>query len=209
MGFTHEGVVKRLKGIKGYRDQFKKVFGTEDLTIDHVAMAIASYERTILSGNSPFDKYQAGDKTALSEAAQRGLALFNGKANCFRCHTGFNFTDEGFHNIGVGWDSEKKEFKDTGRYQVTKEQGDKGAFKTPTLRNIAQTAPYMHDGSEKTLEDVVEYYDRGGTPNPYLAAEVKPLNLTAEEKKDLVAFLRSLTGEIPKAAVTEPTSFPQ
>jgi|SRR5215510_973750 len=209
MGFTPEGVVKRLRGIKGYGDQFQKVFGTADFTIDHVAKAIAAYERTILSGNSPFDKYQAGDKTALSEAAQRGLALFNGKANCFRCHTGFNFTDEGFRNIGVGWDSGKKEFTDTAHYQVTKKEGDKGAFKTPTLRNIAQTAPYMHDGSKKTLEDVVEYYGRGGTPNPYLAAEVKPLNLTVSEKKDLVAFLRSLTGEIPKAAVTEPIRFPQ
>lgn len=209
MGFTLDGVVRRLKSIKGYRAQFKRAFGTEDFTIDQVARAIAAYERTVLSGNSPYDRFQAGDKSALSAAAQRGLALFQGKANCRPCHTGFNFTDESYHCLGVGWNPQKKQFEDLGRYNVTKEDAGKGSFKTPTLRNIAQTAPYMHDGSEKTLEQVVEFYNKGGNPNPNLAGEIKPLHLTAGEKADLVAFLKSLTGEIPKAAATPPKSFPK
>ncbi len=209
MGFTHDGVVARLKGIRGYRERFEKVFGTENLTIDRVAQAIAAYERTILSGNSPYDRFQAGDKSALSAPAQRGLALFEGKASCVRCHTGFNFTDEGFHNLGVGWETKKKELRDTGRFQVTKEEKDKGAFKTPTLRNITETAPYMHDGSQKTLEEVVEYYNKGGESNPFLDPQMKPLGLTAEEKKDLIEFLRALTGEIAADATAEPKTFPE
>jgi len=190
---SHAPVVERLKEVMGYRAQFKKVFGTEKITIDHVARAIAAYERTILSGNSPFDRFQAGDKTALSEAAQRGLELFKGKARCVRCHTGFNFTDEGYHNLGVGMDKPKP---DLGRYEITKREEDRGAFKTPTLRDIALTAPYLHDGSAKTLEEVVEFYNKGGIKNPSLSKEIEPLNLTAQEKADLVEFLRSLTGEI-------------
>lgn len=209
MGFTHDGVVARLKGIRGYREQFEKVFGTENLTIDRVAQAIAAYERTILSGNSPYDRFQAGDKSALSAAAQRGFALFEGKASCVRCHTGFNFADEGFHNLGVGWDAKKKELRDTGRFQVTQKDQDKGAFKTPTLRDSAETAPYMHDGSQKTLEEVVEFYNKGGESNPFLDPQVKPLSLTAAEKKDLVEFLRALTGEIAADATTEPKAFPE
>ena len=193
MGFTHVEVVKRLSGIKGYRDQFKKVFGTEDVTIDHVAQAIAAFERTVLSGNSPFDRFEAGDTTALSPAAQRGLALFRGKTNCFRCHAGFNFTDESYRNIGVGMDQPKP---DLGRFEVTGREEDRGAFKTSTLRDIALTAPYLHDGSAQTLEDVVEFYDRGGIKNPQLAPEIKPLGLTAQEKADLVEFMKALTGEI-------------
>lgn len=196
MGFTHEGVVKRVRGIKGYREQFLQVFGTEEFTIDHVGKAIASYERTILSGNSPFDRFEAGDKTALSEAAQKGLALFRDKAktNCVSCHAGSNFTDESYHNIGVGMEKEKP---DLGRYEQTKEDSDRGGFKTPTLRDIALSAPYFHDGSAKTLEDVVEFYNKGGTKNQWLSKEIKPLNLTAGEKAALVEFLKLLTGEIP------------
>lgn len=195
MGFTHEAVIKKLRGIKGYRDQFKQVFGTEEFTIDHVAKAIASYERTILSGNSLFDRFEAGDKTALSPAAQKGLELFRdkNKANCVTCHAGFNFTDESYHNIGVGMDKPKP---DLGRNEQTKKDDDRGAFKTPTLRDIALSAPYFHDGSAKTLEEVVEFYDKGGIKNQWLSKEIKPLKLTAEEKAALLEFMKSLTGEI-------------
>ena len=196
MGNTLEALVKTLNGIQGYRDQFQKVSGT-DATPDGIAKAIAAFERTLLSGNSPFDRFQAGDKKALSAAAQRGFELFRGKANCVRCHAGFNFTDESYHNIGVGMD---RPDPDLGRFNVTKREEHKGAFKTPTLRHIAQTAPYMHDGSLRTLEEVIEYYDRGGTPNPYLSKEIRPLKLPARERADLAAFLRSLTGEGPRVS---------
>lgn len=193
MGFTHDEVVKRLRGIKGYREQFKKVFGTEAFTIDHAAKAIAAFERTILSGNSPFDRFEAGDKAALSPAAQRGLALFRGKASCVRCHAGFNFTDESYHNIGIGMDKPKP---DLGRFDLTKREEDRAAFKTPTLRDIVFTGPYFHDGSARTLEEVVEFYNHGGIKNPQLSEEIKPLRLTAGEKADLVEFMWALTGEI-------------
>jgi cytochrome c peroxidase len=189
MGHTLEGMVATLGKLKGYREQFTKVFGTP-VTKDGVAKAIASFERTLLCGNSAFDRFEAGDKEALTASTQRGLTLFRAEANCMTCHTGFNFTDEGLHNIGVGFD---KPNPDLGRYNVTKKEADKGAFKTPTLRNIAASAPYLHDGSAKTLEDVIEFYDKGGIKNPNLSKKIKPLNLTAKEKADLVAFLKSLS----------------
>src|SRR5262245_16163990 len=144
-----ELVVKNLGAIPGYQEQFRKVFGT-DFNAEGVAKSIAAYERTILSGNSAYDRFSAGDKDALSPAARRGLVLFEGKARCVRCHTGFNFTDESFHNIGVGMD---REVPDLGRYTVTKHDSDRGAFKTPTLRDVAVRPPYMHDGSIESLED--------------------------------------------------------
>ena len=189
---AHAAIVAKLKKIPGYVRRFKKVFGTEDFTIEHVGKAIATFERTVLSGNSPYDRYKAGDKSALSAAQIRGLKLFEGKAKCAECHSGFNFTDESFVNIGIGMD---KPNPDLGRYVVTKEEEDKGAFKVPTLREIEHTAPYMHDGSLKTLEEVIEYYDRGGTKNPYLDERITPLNLTEQEKKDLVEFMKALSGE--------------
>src|SRR5438128_1976637 len=127
---------------------------------------------------------------------------FQGKARCTLCHAGFNFTDEGFHNIGVGMDAEKP---DLGRFTVTKVDAHKGAFKTPTLRDAAQRPPYMHDGSLKTLGDVVAFYNRGGTPNPWLAVTIQPLNLTAAEQQDLVAFLESLTGQVAREISSPPT----
>jgi len=150
----------------------------------------------VVTGNSAYDRYQAGDKDALSASAVRGLALFNGKAKCSTCHASFNFTDENYRNIGVGMDKAKP---DLGRFEISKNEADKGAFKTPTLRNIIQTAPYMHDGSEATLMEVVEFYNKGGIKNPQLAAEITPLNLTAQEKNDLVAFMESLTGDVTNA----------
>lgn len=191
LGTTHEVLVNKLKRIGGYRRQFEQVFGGA-VTADRVAMALATFVRTILSGNSPFDRFEAGDRTALSPAAQRGLELFRGDANCAKCHKGFNFTDEQFHNTGVGLYDPSP---DLGRYYITKRDEDKGAFKTPTLRDIAKTAPYMHDGSLKTLGEVIQFYDKGGIKNPYLSKEIKPLHLNSQEKADLLAFLNSLTGE--------------
>jgi cytochrome c peroxidase len=193
MGNTHENVVATLKAIPGYRQRFKEVFGTVDFTIDHVAQAIATFERTVLSGNSPYDRFKAGDQTALSESAQRGMKIFfSNKAKCDSCHEGINLTNGMFANIGIGMD---KPNPDLGRYNVTKREQDKGAFKTPTVREIARTAPYMHDGSLKTLEEVVEHYNKGGNKNPWLHQNIQPLNLTDQDKKDLVEFLKSLSGE--------------
>lgn len=182
MNMTLEAVVTKLNGIEGYKSQFQKVFGS-DVTSDGIAKAIAAYERTVLSGDAPYDKFKAGDASALSEAAQRGMKLFFGKANCVACHSGPNFTDNGFHNIGVG-------SSDEGRFAISKSAGDKGAFKTPTIREIAKTGPYMHDGSLKTLEEVVAHYVKGGNPNPQLDEEIFPLKLTPEESADLVTFMK-------------------
>jgi cytochrome c peroxidase len=196
MGETHENVVKKLNAIEGYRTQFRQIFGT-DVTIDAVGKAIAAFERTVVSGDSPYDRYQAGDKTALSEEAVRGLALFTGKAQCSQCHVGFNLSDGVFHNIGVGMQMEKP---DLGRHDTTKEDKDRGAFKTPILRDLTKTAPYMHNGSEPTLETVVEYYNNGGFANDWLDPKMQPLNLTDQEKADLVAFMKALDGTFPVIA---------
>ena len=189
---SDETVVAQLGAIPGYREQHRKVFG-RDLDAEGVAKAIAAYVRTIVSGNSPYDRFKAGDRTAISASAQWGLALFAGKASCVRCHVGFNFTDEGYRNIGVGMD---RESPDLGRFGVTRNEADKGAFKTPTLRDVARRGPYMHDGSVPTLADVVALYDRGGIPNPWLSSDVRPLGLTAQDRSDLVEFLNALTGQI-------------
>lgn len=202
---AHKSCVACLKGIPGYVKQFEKAFGTSDLTIDHVAKAIATFERTVLSGNAPYDRYEAGDKNALTPAQARGMDVFFNKAKCDSCHIGFNFTDGSFANIGIGMD---KVSPDLGRYMVTKREDEKGAFKTPTLREVARTAPYMHDGSLKTLEEVVEHYNKGGIKNPWLDPRMKPLNLTTDDKKDLVEFLKSLNGEGWQHAGA-PKSFPK
>jgi cytochrome c peroxidase len=198
MGETHERVVAKLNKIKGYRDQFRAVFGT-DVSLQGIAEAIAAYERTVISTNSAFDKYVLGDTKAMDEGAVRGMALFKGKARCILCHSGPNFTDNQFHNLGVPQVGPMKE--DLGRYAVTRAEKDKGAFKTPTLRSIAETAPYMHDGAFKTLEEVIDFLDSGGGANPNLSPLMKPLNLTAEEKADLIAFLKALTGEPIKVSL--------
>jgi cytochrome c peroxidase len=192
MASSHEQAEKTIAGIAGYAPYFEKAFGDATVNIDRITKAIASYERTVLSGNSAWDRFVDGDKSALSEAAQRGLGLFEGKANCTRCHVGFNLTDSLFHNLGVGMAADKP---DLGRYEISKEEEDKGAFKTPTLRDIQRTAPYMHDGSVATLEEVVDLYVRGGEKNQWLDVKMVPLELTDEDKKDLLAFLRSLEGD--------------
>lgn len=200
MAETHENVVAKLNKIKGYRNQFRAVFGT-DVSLQGIAEAIAAFERTIISTDSAFDKYVKGDKDAMGDAAVRGMALFKGKARCILCHNGPNFTDNRFHNIGVPQVGPLKE--DLGRYNVSRQARDKGAFKTPTLRSIAETAPYMHDGVFATLEEVVDFLDTGGISNPHLSPLMKPLNLTRQEKTDLIAFLTALNGapipfEMPK-----------
>jgi cytochrome c peroxidase len=201
---AHTDVEKQLRGIPGYAPLFEKAFGSKEITIARAVQAIASYERTVLTGDSPYDRYTAGDKAAMSAAAGRGMELFNGKANCKACHSGFNFTDESYHNLGVGMD---KPQPNLGRYEVSKAESEKGAYKTPTLRNIELTAPYMHDGSESTLWEVVEFYNKGGIGNPHLSKEVKPLNLNRQEMDDLVAFMMALTG--PVTNMEPPDSFPK
>jgi cytochrome c peroxidase len=205
MGNTLDGMISSVRGISAYAPYFQAAFGSPDITPEHVSQAIATYERTVLAGDSPYDRFQAGDKRGLSEAAQRGLALFNDtkRGNCVTCHAGFNFTDESYHNLGIGMDKEKPDF---GRYEITKVETDRGAFKTPTLRNIAETAPYMHDGSEKTLEEVIDLYVKGGVPNKFLSKEMHPVALSAPEKADLVAFLKSLSG--PVRGAEKPKTLP-
>jgi cytochrome c peroxidase len=221
MGFTHEGAVARLKSIPVYEKQFKKIFG--GVSIDAVGQAIAAFERVLVTGPSPYDygeqlrpfaamdeddlkededlakKYAeakaAAATFAMSESAKRGRDIFfTEKGNCTACHVGANLADEKYHNLGIGMD---KPEPDLGRFVVSKEETDTGAFKTPTVRNAALTAPYMHDGSVATLEEVVEWYDKGGHPNPHLSDKIKPLNLTAEEKVAIVEFMKACTSPTP------------
>jgi cytochrome c peroxidase len=193
-------LTERINAIPGYRKQFVDIFGGP-ATNETIAAAISTYERTILSGDAPYDRFVAGDKNALSASAQRGLEIFNNKGHCSACHPGPKFTDGGFHNLGVGMNAPRP---DVGREAISKLLGDRGSFKTPTLREIARTGPYMHDGSHATLEAVVDLYDRGGNPNPQLDEEIFPLNLTAEEKADLVTFLKEGLAGADYPAHTKP-----
>ena len=151
-----------------------------------VTAALASFVRTIRSGDSRFDRYTAGQPNAINALEKAGLAVFRGRGNCSACHPGPNFTDEQFHNTGVAW--RDGALADRGAGQ--------GRFKTPTLREVSRTAPYMHDGSLTTLEDVIEFYSEGGRPNPNLDVEIRPRNFTPEEKRALLAFLQTLTGRV-------------
>ncbi len=186
MNLPIEKALEKINAIKGYQEQFQKVFG-QPANADNLAKAIAAFERTVLSGDAPYDRYKSGDKQALSPKAEEGMKLFFGRANCSSCHSGPNFTDNGFHNLGVTFNGENA---DQGRAAISKLSGDKGAFKTPTLRDIAKTGPYMHDGSLATLEEVVAYYNKGGTPNDYLDEEIYPLKLTPEQEVAIVTFLK-------------------
>lgn len=201
---NHDVAVKNVKAIRGYEPYFVKAFGDNKVDIDRIAQAIASYERTVVSGDSPYDRYLAGQTDAMSGAAVRGMGVFLGKGRCITCHVGQNFTDEKYHNLGVGMDAEKP---DLGRYEVTKQESDKGAFKTPGLRNIADQAPYMHDGSDRTLREVMELYNRGGVKNQWLSPLIQPLNLSEQEIDDLVAFMHALTGTVTNAE--PPATLPQ
>lgn len=159
-----------------------------------LSRALASYVRSILSGDSPYDRFVNGDRAALSAEEQAGLDIFRGKGRCTACHVGPNLTDERFHNTGVAWRDGR--FADEGRFAISGDSRDRGAFKTPTLREVARTAPYMHDGSLATLADVVDFYSAGGRPNPLLDSDIRPATHTAAEKRALVTFLRSLTGRV-------------
>jgi len=206
MNQSHEVTVSKLQADASYRADFERAFGPGPVTIGKIKEALASFERTLISGGSPFDRYEYGaDKSALNPAAIRGLAIFRDekKGNCASCHTIGEkyalFTDGKFHNIGVGVDDEGN-LTDLGRYGESKLEIEKGAFKTPTLRNIAKSAPYMHDGSLKTLSDVADYYAGGGNSNPYLDKRIKTMHISGPERSDLVAFLESLTGDMPPNA---------
>jgi len=217
-----EDVVKKLQGIPEYVQTFRQVFG-RDLNYDDLAAAIAAFERTQYAGDSPFDHYLAGDDKAIDDAAKRGWSIFNGKGRCNACHAFSTasplFSDQKFHNIGIA--AHKTDFialaakgvamvrsgdleqidhlaletdlSELGRFLVTKNLSDVGTFKTPTLRNIMITGPYMHDGSLTTLWDVMDHYNKGGVPNPYLDGGMQRLGLTEAEIDDSVAFLATLT----------------
>jgi cytochrome c peroxidase len=204
MGNTHTAIISKVQAIAGYRPLFKASFGDDKIDIDRVSKAIATFERTLMSGNSPYDRWKAGQKNAMPAEAVRGHEVFL-KAQCDACHEGANFTSNMYANIGVGID---KPEPDLGRFVVTKDPSDWGVFKTPTLREIEHTGPYMHDGSMKTLEEVVDYYDKGGTPNKNLDSHIKPQHLTPQQKSDLVAFLKALSGSGWRE-VAEPKAFPQ
>ena len=228
MANTHEQACATVKDIPGYAGQFDKIFGGKDgesVTIDNVAKAIASFERALVTGPSPFDyneklrAYAAidpdqlkeddpdtyadylkaktlADAHPMSDSAKRGRELFfNDKGGCSACHVGANLTDELYHNLGVGMDKEKP---DAGLHDQTKDEKHVGAFKTPTIRNVASSAPYMHDGSHKTLEETVEWYAKVGFPNPTLDPKIKKLDLSEQDKKDLVEFMKACTGDFPK-----------
>jgi cytochrome c peroxidase len=214
----HPAVEARFGELMEYAPLFEKAFGDRQISITRIGQAIASFERTILSLDAPIDRFLAGDANAIPESAKRGWQLYNNKARCNTCHAHTSvfplFTDEKYHNIGVAAKAvdfealarkveshpedlsalaHEPSLNQLGRFLVTKQRQDMGAFKTPQLRNIALTAPYMHDGSEATLRDVVEFYDRGGNPNPWIDGGMRPLALTEQEKADLVALMETFT----------------
>jgi cytochrome c peroxidase len=193
MDLDMEILVERLVAIPGYAAAFERAYPGEGITEKTIAKALASFERTVVSAESPFDRWRAGNKKAVDESAKRGFKLFTGKAKCDTCHEGGNFTDNGFHNIGLK--TPKGMSEDVGRYAQRKVKINKGAFKTSTLRDVELTAPYMHNGIYQTLEEVIDHYDRGGDVKENLDPNMEPLNLTSQEKQDLLAFLKSLTGK--------------
>ena len=210
MAHTLQGVEQRLSRDPSYVAAFEKAFGPGPVTYAKVEKCIASFERTLISGNSPFDRYYyGGDKSAMTEAQIHGFELFRDpkKGNCEVCHTVGDqyalFTDNKFHNIGVGFDNGVT--NDKGRAVISGDLRETGAFRTPTLRNIALTSPYMHDGSLKTLKDVMDFYVGGGNSNAYLDKEMHSLDfLTGQERQDLLAFMEALTGEMPANSEAPP-----
>jgi cytochrome c peroxidase len=203
MGHKLDELVPQLNAIAGYKERFQAVFGT-DVTADGIAKAIAAFERTVLSGNSPYDKFEAGDATALTDAQERGMELFE-SVGCDTCHTPPQFSNYRYYNAGVGMD---KDPPDQGRKAVTGNDRDLGKFRAPPLREVANTAPYFHDGSAATLEEAVALMSSGGKDNDNLSAMLKGLRdegITEEQQKDLVEFLKSLSGEYP---VVKPPAMP-
>lgn len=188
MNLAMDVAIARLEAVPYYQNKFNEIYGT-GVTKEGIGSAIAAFERTLISDNSPFDQYKAGNKSAMGPAAIRGLALFEGKANCVKCHDGPNFTDESFHNIGVDDD-------DPGRAPIAGDNSLHKAHKTPGLRNVIFTAPYMHNGSEESLEEVIQFYNRGGDRKEGISNLIVPLNLSDAEVRDLVAFLGALTDPV-------------
>lgn len=198
MNLSEQVMIERLAAIPGYVDAFDAAFREGEITARKIEFALATFERSIVSTEAPFDRWIAGDETAIDEPAKRGFDLFNGKANCATCHSGWAFTDASFHDIGVAQQD------DIGRGRLFPTSVKlQHAFKTPTLRNVARRAPYMHDGSLPTLQAVIDLYDRGGIDRPSLDEEIHPLGLTADEKADLVAFLQTLNGKPEAVQIPE------
>jgi cytochrome c peroxidase len=196
MNLPEPELIARLSVIPGYVEAFAHAFGDGAVTRPRIELALATFERTIVAGQSPFDRWIMGDKSAISAAAKRGFQIFNGKAHCSNCHSGPSFTDGSFQDIGTA------QGDDIGRGRLfpTSEKL-RYAFKTPTLRDVARRAPYMHDGSVATLEEVIELYDKGGINRPSRSPSIRPLSLTSGEKADLVAFLQTLSASSPPAAI--------
>ncbi len=184
-----KGLAEKIKAIKGYLPLFEKAYPGQPITPELIAKALAVFERGVISGESPFDQWIKGDEKVISDEAKLGFKIFNTKANCVACHSGWNFTDDSFHDIGI-------DDQDLGRGKFLKLTSQQHAFKTSGLRNINLRSPYMHNGKKETLEQVVDFYDIGGTvKRESLAAEVKPLNLSTEEKRAIVHFLNTLTAK--------------
>jgi cytochrome c peroxidase len=208
MGISPQQMVGILEGITAYRPYFAQAFGDAAITVERVVKAIADYERTRLAGNSAWDRWRRnGDEGAVTSQVKRGHELFFGRAACNQCHLGESLTDSLFHNLGVGWDPATSTFADEGRYAVTRNDVDRGAFKTPTLRDVSRHAPYLHDGSSKTLRDVVLLYNRGGNKNPWLSPKAQPLGLADADIDALVAFMKALDSDLPVEGHL--TSFPR
>jgi cytochrome c peroxidase len=208
MGNTREGLVATLRGIPGYTAAFNEAFGAPGVTVERTTKALADYVRTRMSGNSAWDRWRRlQDESAVPDVVKRGHGLFFGRAGCQQCHVGASFTDNDFHNLGVGWDPRTGTFSDVGRWALTKRPEDRGAFKTPTLREVSKHAPYMHDGSFATLREVIEFYNRGGESNPSLDSRIRPLQLTEPEIDALIRFLEALEGEGYQDVA--PSAYPQ
>ncbi len=205
MGSTPQEVERALSAIPGYAPLFERAYGDANIRYDRVAMAIATYERTLVSANSAYDRYLAGDKSALTKSQKAGLEFFNHKGECAECHSGPNLTDERYSNTGVGFDRQP----DAGRKAVTGRKSDNGRFKTPTLRDVARRGPYMHDGSIQTLDEVLEFYAKGGVMNQQLDMRITRFYMDARIKRDLHNFLEALNGELPLGAATPPAQLPQ
>jgi cytochrome c peroxidase len=198
MNLPESEMVARLTAIPGYKAWFDAAFGHGSVKTEKIEQSLATFERSIVSPEAPFDRWVAGDEAAISTAAKRGFALFNGKANCAVCHSGWAFTDAGFHDIGVAKDD------DLGRGRLFPSSVKlQHAFKTPTLRDVALRAPYMHDGSIRTLVEVIDLYNRGGIDRPSRDNDIRPLNLRSREKDDLIAFLNTLSSA-PKPYAVPP-----
>ncbi len=198
MNMSESGVIARVATIPDYVRGFAAAFDDGAITRKNIEMAIATYERSIVSADAPFDRWIKGDESAIDAAAKRGFEIFNGKGRCAECHSGWAFTDGSFHDIGVAKDD------DIGRGRLFPTSVKlRHAFKTPTLRDVARRAPYMHDGSVPTLEAVIDLYDKGGIARPSRSELIRPLGLTAGEKADLIAFLRTLTS--PPQPIEPPT----